>query len=70
MLAGDWLQNSDDPISVIGLSLGYESESAFGKAFKRLTGSSPRQYARGNTPISFSAAEEAGRTTHLEHIAD
>jgi len=44
MLAGDRLQNSDDPISVIALSLGYESESAFGKAFKRVMGCSPRQY--------------------------
>jgi AraC-like DNA-binding protein len=70
MLAGDRLQNSDDPISVIALSLGYESESAFGKAFKRVTGCSPRQYARGDTPSSFSVEEEADRTTRLELVAD
>ena len=29
LLAGDRLSNSNDPISVISLSLGYESESAF-----------------------------------------
>jgi AraC-like DNA-binding protein len=45
-LAADKLVNSSDPISVIALSLGYESESAFGKAFKRVMGCSPRQYAR------------------------
>jgi AraC-like DNA-binding protein len=46
LLAGDKLVNSSDPISVIALSLGYESESAFGTAFKRVMGSSPRQYSR------------------------
>jgi AraC-like DNA-binding protein len=49
-LAGDKLINSSDPISVIALSLGYESESAFGKAFKRVMGCSPRQYSRGRSP--------------------
>ena len=34
LLAGDRLVNSGDPISVIALSLGYESESAFSTAFK------------------------------------
>jgi AraC-like DNA-binding protein len=47
LLAGDRLANSDDPIAVISLSLGYESESAFSTAFKRVMGCSPRQYSRG-----------------------
>jgi AraC-like DNA-binding protein len=46
MLAGDRLETSDDPVSVIALSLGYESESAFSTAFKRVMGCSPRQYGR------------------------
>jgi len=46
LLAADRLANSGDPISVIALSLGYESESAFSKAFKRAMGCSPRQYSR------------------------
>jgi AraC-like DNA-binding protein len=46
LLAGDRLMNSAEPISAIGLSLGYESESAFSKAFRRIMGSSPRQYSR------------------------
>ncbi|KXF75719.1 AraC family transcriptional regulator [Paramesorhizobium deserti] len=46
VLAGDRLENSSDPISVIALSLGYESESAFSTAFKRAMGCSPRQYSR------------------------
>ena len=34
MLAGNGLQTTGDIISAIALSLGYESESAFGKAFE------------------------------------
>jgi AraC-like DNA-binding protein len=47
LLAGDRLTNSGDPVSAIALSLGYESESAFSTAFKRVMGCSPRQYSRG-----------------------
>jgi AraC-like DNA-binding protein len=50
LLAGDRLTNSRDPVSVIALSLGYDSESAFSTAFKRVMGSSPRHYGRGRTP--------------------
>jgi AraC-like DNA-binding protein len=47
-LAGDRLENSRDPISVIAPSLGYESEAAFSTAFKRIMGCAPRQYGRQN----------------------
>jgi AraC-like DNA-binding protein len=50
LLAGDRLESSGNPISVIALSLGYESESAFSTAFKRVMGSAPRQYGRDRTP--------------------
>lgn len=46
LLAGDWLENSGDSVSRIALSLGYESESAFSTAFKRVMGCSPRQFGR------------------------
>lgn len=46
MVAGERLTHSSDSISVIALSLGYESESAFSTAFKRVMGRSPRQYGR------------------------
>jgi AraC-like DNA-binding protein len=52
LLAGDRLANSADPISVIAPSLGYESESAFSTAFKRVMGCAPRQYSRGGNPVS------------------
>ncbi len=46
LLAADRLENSSDPIGVIATSLGYESESAFSTAFKRVMACSPRQYGR------------------------
>ncbi len=46
LLAADRLKNSSDGLCEISQSLGYESESAFGKAFRRVMGHSPRQYAR------------------------
>ncbi len=50
LLAADRLKNSTDGLSAIAQSLGYESESAFGKAFRRIMGCSPRQYARTTKP--------------------
>ena len=49
LLAADRLKNSPDGLSAIAQSLGYESESAFGKAFRRVMGFSPRQYTRTAT---------------------
>ena len=70
LLAGDRLGNSSDSISVIALSLGYESESAFSTAFKKVMGCSPRQYSRGRNSVSFSDRErEVGRADRLEPIA-
>lgn len=52
LLAGNRLTSSHDSISTVALELGYESESAFSKAFKRVMGCSPRQYARGHATMS------------------
>ncbi len=46
LLAAERLTNSDDAISVIASSLGYDSQSAFSTAFRRATRCSPRQYSR------------------------
>jgi AraC-like DNA-binding protein len=59
LLAGDRLTNSEGPISVIARSLGYESESAFSKAFKRVMGCSPRQYGRGKADDTHASPHEA-----------
>ena len=69
-LAGDGLRSCSDPISVIALSLGYESESAFSTAFKRVMGRSPRQYGRGRNPAAPSdGAAEAANADRLEPVA-
>jgi AraC-like DNA-binding protein len=67
MLAGDQLVNSSDAISTIALSLGYESESAFSTAFKRVMGSSPRRYSRSRNQASQSE-EEAAHIHQLEPV--
>ncbi|MDE1174292.1 MAG: AraC family transcriptional regulator [Parvibaculaceae bacterium] len=68
--AGDRLVNSSDPVSVIALALGYESESAFSTAFKRVMGCSPRQYGRSRNPASSSlGGEEAAYTGQFEPAA-
>jgi AraC-like DNA-binding protein len=46
LLAAERLQTSGDGLSAIAQSLGYESESAFGKAFRRVMGRSPKRYGR------------------------
>ena len=46
LLASDRLKNTDDSVSTIAFSLGYESESAFSTAFKRVMSQSPRHYQR------------------------
>ena len=48
LLAADRLKNSSEGLCAIAQSLGYDSESAFGKAFRRIMGRSPRQYTRSN----------------------
>jgi AraC-like DNA-binding protein len=50
LLAADRLKNSSEGLSTIAQSLGYESDSAFGKAFRRVIGYSPRQYTRSSPP--------------------
>ena len=57
LLAGDRLENTGDPVSAVSLSLGYESESAFSTAFKRVMGCSPRQYGRTRSLAAETEAE-------------
>jgi AraC-like DNA-binding protein len=66
LLAADRLKNSSDGLSVIAQSLGYESESAFGKAFRRLMGCSPRQYTRSATPCAISVKH--GAEDHAQEL--
>jgi AraC-like DNA-binding protein len=68
MLAGDRLKNSEDSLSTIASSLGYESDSAFGKAFTRVMGCSARHYRRGN-PVESSATVEKTISEHELELA-
>jgi AraC-like DNA-binding protein len=70
LVAGDRLTNSSDPLSVIAPSLGYESESAFSTAFKRVMGCSPRQYSRDRSSVSSSCSPgETVRADLFEPVA-
>lgn len=60
LVAGDRLAQSAEPVAAIALSLGYESDSAFSAAFKRVMGCSPRAYAR---------AEATGRSGEMAATA-
>jgi AraC-like DNA-binding protein len=69
LLAGDRLMNSSEPISVVARSLGYESESAFSTAFKRVMLCSPRQYGRGLAPALIEPGQgEVGGANRLEPV--
>jgi AraC-like DNA-binding protein len=46
IVASDRLANGALPIALVAPLVGYESESAFGAAFKRVMGYSPRQFAK------------------------
>ncbi|SMF58372.1 AraC-type DNA-binding protein [Xaviernesmea oryzae] len=62
LLAADKLENSGESIARIAITLGYESESAFSTAFKRVMGSSPRQFGNGQpVPSSRRAASHVAQ---------
>jgi AraC-like DNA-binding protein len=67
LLAADRLANSADSLTTIARSLGYESESAFSTAFKRLMGCSPRQHTR-NSATPSTREEESTQTRQLESV--
>jgi AraC-like DNA-binding protein len=47
-LAEQALRDQDTSVSVLAQSLGYTSESAFSKAFKRVSGTAPKRYRSAN----------------------
>jgi AraC-like DNA-binding protein len=57
MLAAHRLRSTDVSMSLLAETLGYESDSAFSTAFKRVMGCSPRQYGK---------ASATGRTDALQ----
>ena len=50
--AGQLLRHTDTPLVEVAGRVGYESEAAFNKAFKRSTGAAPGAYRRAASPAS------------------
>jgi AraC family transcriptional regulator, alkane utilization regulator len=48
-LAADRLRSSNDSLAAIAADIGYESEAAFNRAFKRVTGVTPGRWRDGAT---------------------
>jgi AraC-like DNA-binding protein len=46
-LAADRLRNGSDNIASVAADVGYESEAAFNRAFKRVTGLTPGRWRNG-----------------------
>jgi AraC family transcriptional regulator, alkane utilization regulator len=46
-LAADRMRNSNDSLAAISADVGYESEAAFNRAFKRVTGVTPGRWRDG-----------------------
>lgn len=67
LLATKRLRLGDESIASIAFELGYESESAFCTAFKRMTACSPTQYRRGSLPSLADAAASIRITTTAAH---
>lgn len=62
LLAADRLTGAGEPVGAIALSLGYESESAFSAAFKRVMGCAPRDYGRQQTGAVLTPPPPAARS--------
>jgi AraC-like DNA-binding protein len=51
-LAAERLRNSGESIAGIAADVGYESEAAFNRAFKRVTGVTPGAWRDGDAPAA------------------
>ncbi|NYJ10988.1 AraC-like DNA-binding protein [Rhizobium leguminosarum] len=69
LLACSRFESGDDPVSVVAPALGYQSESAFSKAFKRVVGCSPRQYRAQEILPSETPARLHARRSHAVSVS-
>ena len=46
-LAAERIRNTSDSLAAIAADIGYESEAAFNRAFKRVTGMTPGRWRGG-----------------------
>ena len=47
MTAADLLQTTDSTVAAVAAQVGYQSESAFSRAFREATGPTPARFRRG-----------------------
>jgi AraC-like DNA-binding protein len=59
LLAAKRLRESDAPLTTVAREVGYTSEFAFAKAFKRSQGISPGRYRRGEAAEAVPAGATA-----------
>jgi AraC family transcriptional activator of mtrCDE len=50
MTAAELLRSGDTTVAAIAAQVGYQSESAFGRAFRTATGTTPARFRRGLQP--------------------
>jgi AraC-like DNA-binding protein len=62
LLAAERIARDRSPISLVARALGYESESAFGAAFKRMLGVSPLQFAKRALEVQADTASPEAAT--------
>ncbi len=70
LFAGDRLKSSNDSVSAISSAVGYKTESAFGKAFRRVWGCSPREHRQRSDATasrSFSSQSFKGQSKQPLH---
>ena len=60
LIASERLKRSEEPVSSIGRSLGYETESAFGRTFRKTWGCSPREHRRTGRQQTLLREQEGG----------
>jgi AraC-like DNA-binding protein len=59
-IAGDRLRSGQDSIAGIAAEVGYESEAAFNRAFKRITGVTPGRWREGDSAASIAPGRHPG----------
>ena len=60
-MAGERLRATEASIGKIGSDVGYESEAAFNRAFKRVTGVTPGRWREGVSPDPLAAKAPIAR---------
>jgi AraC-like DNA-binding protein len=69
-VAQQLLKQSDIKVSCVAHEVGYLSQSAFARHFKRITGVSPRAYRKSSTPAELRFSTQSLSNAHAPSIED